>query len=188
MKQRAWIAIVEPADAQVELARAYAEVGARDGDLSNILAVQSLDPRALSAHYQLYRSLMHTTSPLTPTQRESIAVVVSLANDCHYRIAHRSAALRAASRDEAYPDWLRSAAGRATLSALDQAILAYAEKLTRRSASIEHSDIEALRELGLSDDAILRVAEITSYFNFVNRLADGLGVALEAERVEGGAP
>jgi len=96
--------------------------------------------------------------------------------------------LRAASRDEAYPDRLRSAAGRATLSALDQAILAYAEKLTRRSASIEHSDIEALRELGLSDDAILRVAEITSYFNFVNRLADGLGVALEAERVEGGAP
>jgi hypothetical protein len=84
MKERAWIAIVDPADAQLQLARAYGEVGARDGDIANILAVHSLDPGALSAHFQLYRSLMHTASPLTPTQRESIAVVVSLANDCHY--------------------------------------------------------------------------------------------------------
>jgi alkylhydroperoxidase family enzyme len=84
MKRRAWITVVEPADARQELARAYAQVGARDGDVSNILAVQSLDPSALSAHYQLYRTLMYAASPLTRTQREAIAVVVSLANDCHY--------------------------------------------------------------------------------------------------------
>ena len=62
---------------------------------------------------------------------------------------------------------------------MDQAILAYAEKLTRHPAMVQRSDVQALRALGLSDEAILRVAEITSYFNFVNRMALGLSVALE---------
>ena len=83
---------------------------------------------------------------------------------------------------------MKTAAGRATLPAADQAIVAYAEKLTRSPAATERSDVETLREHGLSDEAILHVAEITSYFNFVNRMADGLGVALEAERVDDESP
>ena len=83
MKQRAWIKIIEPAEAKGELARVYAGVGARD-DVASILAVQSLDPHALLAHHELYRGLMYGPSPLTRIQRVAIAVVVSLANDCHY--------------------------------------------------------------------------------------------------------
>jgi alkylhydroperoxidase family enzyme len=67
-------------------------------------------------------------------------------------------------------------------------MLAFAEKLTRRPASIERSDVEILHEHGLSDAAILRVVEITSYFNFVNRIAEGLGVTLEADRVDDATP
>jgi alkylhydroperoxidase family enzyme len=40
-------------------------------------------------------------------------------------------------------------------------------------------DLEPLRTAGLNDRAILEVVEVTAYFNFVNRLADGLGVSLE---------
>ena len=58
-------------------------------------------------------------------------------------------------------------------------ILDYAERLTLSPASIGAADIGSLRDAGLTDEAILHVAEITSYFNFVNRMADGLGVPLE---------
>ena len=40
-------------------------------------------------------------------------------------------------------------------------------------------DVIRLREVGLSDAEILDVCQVTSYYNYVNRLADGLGVELE---------
>ncbi len=60
------------------------------------------------------------------------------------------------------------------------AILAFAEKLTLQPRVIERRDIEHLEAAGLDDRGILEVVEITAYFNFVNRLADGLGVTLES--------
>ena len=46
---------------------------------------------------------------------------------------------------------------------------------------IRRRDHDPLREVGLDDRAILEIVEITAYFNFVNRLADGLGVSLESD-------
>jgi alkylhydroperoxidase family enzyme len=40
-------------------------------------------------------------------------------------------------------------------------------------------DVEALRDIGLTDGEILDVCQVTAYYNYVNRLADGLGVELE---------
>ena len=40
-------------------------------------------------------------------------------------------------------------------------------------------DVEKLRQLGLTDRAILDACQVTCYYNYVNRLADGLGVPLE---------
>jgi alkylhydroperoxidase family enzyme len=45
---------------------------------------------------------------------------------------------------------------------------------------MEERDVERLREAGLSDAEILDACQITAYYNYVNRLADGLGVELEA--------
>lgn len=41
-------------------------------------------------------------------------------------------------------------------------------------------DVHTLRDEGLSDAEILDVCQVTAYYNYVNRLADGLGVELEA--------
>jgi alkylhydroperoxidase family enzyme len=58
-------------------------------------------------------------------------------------------------------------------------VRSYAEKLTLRPSEVAESDLARLREAGLDDRGILEVVQVTSYFNFVNRLADGLGVSLE---------
>ena len=47
---------------------------------------------------------------------------------------------------------------------------------------MRESDVLGLRELGLTDEQILSVVGITCLFNFMNRLADGLGVDIDADR------
>ena len=69
----------------------------------------------------------------------------------------------------------------ADLSARSRAILAYAEKLTLSPADVDSDDLSPMREAGLTDEGILHACEVTSYFNFVNRMADGLGVPLEPD-------
>jgi uncharacterized peroxidase-related enzyme len=58
-------------------------------------------------------------------------------------------------------------------------MLNYAVKLTREPQAMLAADVEMLRSAGFDDTAILDIAQVTAYFAFVNRLADGLGVELE---------
>lgn len=58
-------------------------------------------------------------------------------------------------------------------------MLDYVDQLTRYPASISESDVADLRESGFSDRAILDMNQVAAYYNFVNRIADGLGVELE---------
>ncbi len=60
------------------------------------------------------------------------------------------------------------------------AMVEYARKLTVEPAKMTKVDVDRLREVGFSDRDILEIAEVASYFAFVNRLADGLGVQLES--------
>ena len=64
----------------------------------------------------------------------------------------------------------------ADLSNLDKALCGFAEKLTSRPSSIEQMDIERLRSEGLDDRGVTDAVEVIAYFNYINRIADGLGV------------
>ncbi len=68
----------------------------------------------------------------------------------------------------------------ADLSDADRLMLDYAEKLTLKPWDMNESDVIALRDLGFSDSAILDINQVTGYYAFANRLADGLGIELEA--------
>lgn len=74
----------------------------------------------------------------------------------------------------------------ADLSPRERAILDYAVKLTLRPSTMSEGDVHALREAGLTDSAILDACQVTSYYNYVNRLAGGLGVELEDHWEQGG--
>lgn len=67
----------------------------------------------------------------------------------------------------------------ADLAPPDRAMLQYVVKLTLRPADIVEADVEALRAHGFDDRAIHDICSIASYYAFVNRIADGLGVELE---------
>jgi uncharacterized peroxidase-related enzyme len=61
----------------------------------------------------------------------------------------------------------------------DKAMLEYVAKLTLEPWNMVEDDVIKLSEKGFSDEAILDIAQVTGYYAFVNRLADGLGVELE---------
>ena len=67
----------------------------------------------------------------------------------------------------------------AELGPIDRALCAYAEKLTLHPADMEDADLDKLRELGLSERAIHDATQVIGYFNYINRMADALGVDYE---------
>jgi uncharacterized peroxidase-related enzyme len=60
-------------------------------------------------------------------------------------------------------------------------VLDFSVKLTQTPGSMVRGDVEELRANGLSDVEIHDVVQVVAYFNYINRVADGLGVDLEPE-------
>ncbi len=58
-------------------------------------------------------------------------------------------------------------------------MLRYVERLTRTPGEMNSDDVLALRAVGFGDEDVLAIAEVTAYYAYVNRIADGLGVELE---------
>ncbi|HJZ80172.1 MAG TPA: hypothetical protein VKD91_07495 [Pyrinomonadaceae bacterium] len=64
----------------------------------------------------------------------------------------------------------------APISDADRDMLDYVAKLTRDATRISKADHERLRASGFEDRAILQITLIASWFNYINRAADALGV------------
>jgi uncharacterized peroxidase-related enzyme len=69
----------------------------------------------------------------------------------------------------------------AELSGQDIAMLEYAVRLTRNPGGMGAADVAALKAAGFDETGILDICQVSAYYNYVNRLADGLGVELESE-------
>ncbi len=78
------IKVIPPNEATGALDDLYGRMRDPAGNVANILTVHSLNPPALRAHWDLYKTLMLGPSELSRAQREMIAVVVSTTNGCHY--------------------------------------------------------------------------------------------------------
>lgn len=69
----------------------------------------------------------------------------------------------------------------APLSPADRALAAYAEKLTRTPGATTAADLDALRAHGLGDRALHDATQVAAYFNYINRVADALGIDPEPD-------
>jgi len=94
-------------------------------------------------------------------------------------VVQHSEALERESHDPALP----TAVAEGRFDELDDrtaALCHYAIKLTLEPWNMSRDDVDSLRSVGLDDRGVVDANQVTSYFNYVNRVADGLGVELEA--------
>lgn len=89
--------------------------------------------------------------------------------------------LRAEVDDDEWVEQIKKDYKQATLNHIDRALCDYALKLTKTPAEVTQGDIDQMRTLGLTDRAINDAAQVISFFNYINRIAEGLGVDLEPE-------
>ena len=130
------------------------------------------------AHYE---DVMTPTDGLGRAEREMIAVVVSMQNQCLYCLTTHGFALRAILKDPVKGDRIVLDYRRAGLSEKQMAMLDLAVKLTLDPVTVAEEDIDDLRAVGFSDEDTWDIIEITSMFNYTNRLMSGAGVMPNAE-------
>lgn len=81
----AWIEIVDELGASGRLRDLYeGMIDPVYGRVDTILRIHSLHPEGLHTHHELYREVMTGTPTLRKVEREMIALVVSVLNECHY--------------------------------------------------------------------------------------------------------
>jgi len=75
----------------------------------------------------------------------------------------------------------------APISHQDQVMLEYAVKLTMDATRCSGEDHDRLREAGFDDRGILQITLIAAWFNYINRVADALGVGRDGKNSQPGA-
>jgi len=180
-----WIKTIPENKATGDLKRAYEEVLRTRGKVSNIMRAQSLNPNAMRAFLDLYMTLVFGKSHLSRGEREMIATTISAHNRCDYCVSHHGEALRFYLKNGDQLDSFRQGQQPENLSQRAKALADYALKLTLGPGNIAKVDVEALRSVGVSDSEIVDLVLLTGYVNFVNRIAQGLGVEHDEEEVRG---
>lgn len=176
------IQILQPEEANGRLLEIYKEIEQQRGQVAEVLKIQSLRPESIVKHMDLYLEIMFSRSELSRAQREMIAVVVSVANNCTYCAVHHSSALNHYWKDDEKIKYLKADYREVELSKMEMALCKYAEEVTLRPQNLEEVDPTALlKDCGYSDSAILDTTLVVSYFNFVNRMVLSLGVELEKD-------
>ena len=184
----AWIDTIDPQDATGLLKELYDRVRTPHGTVDNVMKAHSLRPHTLEGHLVLYRSVLHNPANVLPLWfLETVASYTSIVNRCEYSLAHHFTNVRKLLDDEPRADAILAAlnAGRPEdqFAGKELALLRYTRKLTAEVGAMVQSDIAVLREAGADDGEILEVNQVCAYFNYSNRLLNGLGVSTVGDTI-----
>ena len=182
----AWIRMVPEAEADGVLRTMYDKVTTPHGTVDNVMKAHSLRPHTMEGHVVLYRSVLHNPENTLPLWfLEVIASYVSITNQCAYSLTHHWANARRLIADPPRARLIRAAleaaAPQQAFAGKELALLGYARKLTTDPGQMVRTDIESLRSAGCEDGEILEVNQVCAYFNYSNRLLNGLGVTTEGD-------
>jgi uncharacterized peroxidase-related enzyme len=176
----AWIRLVPYAESAGYLRQLYDRVKGPDDRIDNVMKAHSLRPHTMEGHSALYKSVLHHTGNALPVWfLECLGICTSLANRCDYSVAHHYAGLtRLVGQAKAEPIFLalQAAAPERRFAGKELALLRYVRKLTLEPQAMVEADVAALRAAGADDGEILEANQVCAYFNYSNRLLNGLGV------------
>lgn len=151
------------------------------GFVPNVLRAYAFDNTKLQAFIDMVDDLMLADSGLTKLEREMIAVAVSAVNQCHYCLTAHGAAVRQRAKDPIMGELIAQNWRAADLPPRQQAMMAFADKLTRSPATMVEADRASLRQAGFTDRDIWDIAATAAFYNMSNRLAAATEMRPNAE-------
>lgn len=182
-----WVKTIDESEATGRLGEVYAKLlgstlgGRRISKIPPIMKCMSLRPDALHGVWQLNSAITFGASTLGRTREEMIATAVSAVNHCHYWTSSHAEFLRMASGNHTLVKHLKRDPANAPLDLQDKVMIDFALRLTRQPSAVTREDIDSLKSVGFSEEQVVDIVLISSTFNFMDRLADALGVELDPE-------
>ncbi len=184
----AWIKMIPESEASGVLREMYDNAETPHGTVDNVMKVHSLRPHTMAGHVALYKSVLHHPDITLPLWfLEVVASYTSIKNRCEYSLTHHFMNARRLIDDDSRADQIYAALQdgepERMFSGKELALLHYSAKLTTSVGDMRKQDIDALRRENCSDGEILEVNQVVAYFNYSNRLLNGLGVTTEGDAV-----
>ena len=184
----AWINMISDEEADDTLKQALDFARTPHGTVDNVMRVHSLRPSTMNGHVVLYRACLHDDHNTIPMWfQEVISSYVSTLNECAYSYSNHWKNACHLMNDPRKAEQIDAAfkirAPENVFDGAQLAMLRYAEKLTLSPGDMEEADVNMLKNEGVSDGEILEANQIIGYFNYVNRLLNGLGVSTDGDVV-----
>jgi uncharacterized peroxidase-related enzyme len=184
----AWIKMISDDEADDRLRALLDQARTPHGTVDTVMRVHSLRPATMEGHVTLYRSVLHSDDNILPFWfLEIVASYTSILNDCTYSLTHHFMNVRNLLKDQPRSDRifvaLKAHRPEDEFGGKELALLRYAEKLTTDVGNMVKSDFEALKITGCDDGEILEVNQVCAYFNYSNRLLNGLGATTDGDVV-----
>jgi uncharacterized peroxidase-related enzyme len=158
------------ADLPEDLRERIDEETEQAGFTPNVFSAFAYKPSHFRAFFDYHDALVEDTA-LDREEVEMIVVAVSGVNHCYYCNVAHGALLRIYSKNPELADQLVANYRQADVTDSQMVMLDVAVKLTERPAEVTERDIEDLRAVGYSEEAIWDVASVTAFFNLSNRMA-----------------
>ena len=152
----------------------------RDGSLDVFVQF----PDLYSPFVQFAESVFWGPSPISEKDRQIIYAYVSKLNRCDYCYGGHNALAKSYGAEDGLVDRILADVDAAPVDAPLRALLKYARKLTLTPHEIAAGDAKGVLDAGWSDDALHSLVVVCCMANFMNRLADGVGLVAHAETLE----
>jgi uncharacterized peroxidase-related enzyme len=169
------IPLIDPTQAQGELAETFGEIQAHAGKVGNVWRALANNPKMLKAVWDRRQSVM-TSDALPLVTKEAIALAVSEANQCKYCVTNHSAALSRLGESTERIEKIRQQEG---TDAAEQALLDFAVLTSTNPHAIMDDRFEELRKHGYSDAAIFEAVGVATHYTALNRFLDVFDVDLD---------
>ena len=149
-------------------------------DVPAIFQAMSLKPAALDVVRRLNEVLSFGGSGLSRVQEEAIATVISVVNRSRYGALTHAGFFQHHSKNPKMASHLLGDYTQANLPLKDRRMLDFAVRVTREPGSLTEDAVQTLRDAGMGEEQILSVVLIACLCNFMDRLANSLGVDLDS--------
>ena len=181
-----WIKTISYEDAKGKLLQLYDRIKGPENNVDNVMIAHSLRPHSMEGHMAIYKNALHHSKNKIPNWfLEAAGVYTSILNSCDYCVDHHFAGMSRLLTDDERAKKIRSALETQNMTKIfsekECMALYYVKMLTKYPTNITEDDIDKLRSVEWDDGEILELNQVTSYFNYVNRMVLGLGIKTDGD-------